>query len=133
MNTVDPPRTLHGGLFASLRALATTAVGMAHTRVELLGTELEEELNRIVGTLIGAMVCLALAGLAVLFGALLIVSAFWDTHRTAAVAWVAAGFVLLAVAASAVVRSRGRRRSRLLAATLGELERDRQALSGEMQ
>jgi uncharacterized membrane protein YqjE len=113
-----------GGLFESVRALLETLVAMARTRAELLGNELEQELLRIVGMLVGAMVVLALAGLALLFAALTIVATFWDTNRIAAMALVAAGFLLLAGVAYIVTRQRGQRTTRLLVATLDELERD---------
>jgi len=128
MGDSDAPGRTAGGLFDSLRALAATLVAMAHTRVELLGTEVEEELRRVVALVIGGMVVLALASLALLFSALVVIAAFWDTHRIAAVACVAAGFIALALASFVVVRARTRRQSRLLASTLGELERDLQQL-----
>ena len=126
----DPEATgwASGGLFDSLRALAATLVAMAHTRVELFGTEIEEELRRVVALVVGGMVVLALSSLALLFSALVVIAVFWDTHRIAAVACVAAGFIALALASFAVVRVRTRRQSRLLASTLGELERDLQQL-----
>ena len=124
----DPPGRTPGGLFESVRALLATLVAMAQTRAELLGNELELELRRIVGMLIGAMVVLALAGLALLFAALTIVVSFWDTNRIGATALVAAGFLVLAGAAYLVTRQRGQRTTRLLVATLDELERDLEQL-----
>jgi uncharacterized membrane protein YqjE len=124
MSPVDPSAPAPGGLFNSLRALLATVVAMAQTRVELLGVELEEEIRRIVSMLVGTMISLALASLALLFGAVLIVVACWDTHRIGAVAAVAAGFAVLAVAVSWWVRSNLRRPSRLLGATVRELESD---------
>lgn len=117
-----------GGLFDSLRALLATLVAMAHTRVDLFGTEVEEELRRVVARVVGLMVVLALASLALLFSALVVIAAFWDTHRVAAVACVAAGFIALALVAFVILRGRTQRQSRLLASTLGELERDLQQL-----
>jgi uncharacterized membrane protein YqjE len=113
-----------GGLFESLRVLLTTLVAVTHTRVELIGNELESELRRVVAVLIGAMAVLALSGLALLFGALLVVAAFWDTHRLEAVAAVATGFGAMAVLALYVARQRGQRPTGFLAATLGELTQD---------
>jgi uncharacterized membrane protein YqjE len=117
-----------GGLFESVRTLLATLVAMARTRAELLGNELEQELRRIVGMLIGAMIVLALAGLALLFTALTIVATFWDTNRIAATALVAAGFLVLAGVAYSVTRQRGQRTTQLLVATLDELERDLEQL-----
>lgn len=128
MDDSDAPERTAGGLFDSLRSLIATLVSIAHTRVELFGTEIEEELHRVVALVVGGMVVLALSSLALLFSALVVIAVFWDTHRIAAVACVAAGFIALALASFAVVRVRTRRQSRLLASTLGELERDLQQL-----
>jgi len=128
MGDSDPPGRTAGGLFDSVRALMATLVAMAHTRVELFGTEIEEELHRVLALVVGGMVVLALSSLALLFSALLVIATFWDTHRIAAVACVAAGFIALALVSFVAVRARTRRQSRLLASTLGELERDLQQL-----
>jgi uncharacterized membrane protein YqjE len=113
-----------GGLFDSLRALIATLVAMAHTRVELFGTEVEEEVRRVVALLLGGVLVLALASLALVFGGLVIIAAYWDTHRVAATVGVAIGFIVLAAVAYLAVRQRTRRQSRLLSSTLDELERD---------
>jgi uncharacterized membrane protein YqjE len=116
------------GLFESLRTLLATLVAMAEVRLELFGNELEEEVDRIVGLLIFYLVLLALSSLALLFAALVVVAAFWDTHRLAAVVAVDAVFAALTIVAYLAARARARRPSRLLSATLGELEKDRQLL-----
>jgi uncharacterized membrane protein YqjE len=123
-----PPARVPGGLFESVRTLLGTLVAMARTRAELFGNELEQELRRIVGMLVGAMTVLALTSLALLFAALTIVVSAWETHRVAATALVAAGFVILAAVAYIVTTRRMRRTTRLLAVTLGELERDLEQL-----
>jgi uncharacterized membrane protein YqjE len=128
MGDSDAPGRTAGGLFDSLRTLLATLAAMAHTRVELFGTEIEQELHRIVALVVGGMVVLALSSLALLFCALVLIAIFWDTHRLAAVVLVAAGFSALALVSFGVVRARTRRQSRLLASTLGELERDLQQL-----
>jgi uncharacterized membrane protein YqjE len=120
----ESPGRTPGGLFESARTLLATLVAMARTRAELFGNELEQELRRIVGLLVGAMVVLALASLGLLFAALTIVASAWESHRVAATASVAAGFVMLAAVAYFVTARRGQRTTPLLAATLGELERD---------
>ncbi len=128
MDDSDAPGRTTGGLFDSLRALIATLVAMAQTRVELFGTEVEEELHRVVALVVGSMIVLALASLALLFSAFVLIAAFWDTHRVAAVASVAVGFIALAGLSYFIVRERTRRRSRFLSATLGELEHDLQQL-----
>jgi uncharacterized membrane protein YqjE len=128
MDEPDAPARPAGGLFDSLRALLATLVTMAHTRVELFGTELEEELRRVLALLLGGLAVLALASLALLFCGLVVIVAYWDTHRVAATAGVAIGFMVLAAVSYLAVRARTRRQSRLLGSTLDELERDLELL-----
>jgi uncharacterized membrane protein YqjE len=126
-----PGRTV-GGLFDSLRALMTTLVAMAHTRVELIGTEIEEEVRRVVALVLGGVLALALASVALVFGGLVVIAAYWDTHRVAATAGVAIGFLVLAAVSYLAVRQRTQRRSRLLSSTLDELERDLKLLDKQI-
>jgi uncharacterized membrane protein YqjE len=125
----ESPGRTPGRLFESLRTLLGTLGEMARTRAELFGNELEQELRRIVERLVGAMIVLALTSLGLLFAALTIVVSAWETHRVAATALVAVGFVILAMVAYIVTVRRGQRTTRLLSATLGELERDLEQLS----
>ena len=118
-----------GGLCTSVRVLATTLAALAQTRVALFGTEVEAELSRVVALLIGAMIALAFGGLALLFIALLIVGAFWEDHRIAALGAVAAGFSLVAVIAALVVRAGTKRGASLFADTVGQFEQDWKRLS----
>jgi uncharacterized membrane protein YqjE len=128
MGDSDASGRTTGGLFDSLRSLIATLVAMAHTRIELFGTEIEEEVRRVIALLLGGVLVLTLASLALLFSGVLVIAAFWDTHRVAAAACVAVGFGALTAAAYFVVRSQTQRRSRLLSATLGELEHDLERL-----
>lgn len=116
------------GLFDSLRALLATLLTLAHTRLELVTVELEQEVERLAGTLLWAIVGIFCGGLAVLMIALTIVIAFWDGHRLLAASLVTLLFVAVAVGAGLVVRQRLRNRPRFLSATIGELKRDARAL-----
>jgi uncharacterized membrane protein YqjE len=128
MGDSEAPGKTSGGLFDSLRSLVATLVAMAHTRIELFGTELEEEVQRVLALALGAVLVLVLASLALLFSGLVVIAAFWDTHRMAAVVGVAIGFGALTAVSYFVVRRQTRRRSRLLSATLAELEHDLEQL-----
>jgi uncharacterized membrane protein YqjE len=132
MDESDAPGRSAGGLFGSLRALLATLVATAHTRVELFGTEIEEEVRRVVALLLGGMVVLALASLALLFSGLVVIAAYWDTHRLAATVGVAIGFIVVTAVSYLAVRARTRRRSRLLGSTLDELERDLKLLDKQI-
>jgi uncharacterized membrane protein YqjE len=113
------------GLLGSLKALFATMVAIAHTRLELLGEELQEELTRLGSLLVWGYVALFFASLAVGFLGLTILIAFWDTpYRLLAAGSLAAIFFILAAVAVGFVVSLIHTKKRLFDATLGELERD---------
>src|SRR5918994_4266883 len=114
-----------GGLFASIAQLLATAVGIAQTRLELLSTELQEEVHRVAEIAILSAVALLAAGAGLFLLALAIIFVFWDTHRVAASIGVTGTFFLIAVVAAMVLRAKVRGKPPLLDATLAELKKDR--------
>jgi len=116
------------GLFRSLRNLLATLLTIAQTRLELLTTELQEEVQRAVGMVVWAFVALVFALIGLLFGGLTIVFAYWETHRVLASILVTGGFLTLAIVAALVLMAKINERPRFLDATLTELSRDREAL-----
>jgi uncharacterized membrane protein YqjE len=121
---------VHGGLFASLRRMLETVLALAQTRLELVTTEIEEELHRVAEILLWMFVVVFFAGLAVLMLAFVIVVAFWDEHRLLAASLTTLGFVAITAIALLVVRGKVRARPKLLEATIDEIKRDREALGG---
>ncbi|MBS0394187.1 MAG: phage holin family protein [Proteobacteria bacterium] len=119
------------GLFASLRRMLATLLALVHTRLELVGVEIEEQIEHAAGVLLWSIAAIFFASLTVLLLALTVVIAFWDGHRLLAAGLVTASFAATALAAGLVVRRRLRQRPRFLAATVGELRRDAEALEGE--
>lgn len=115
-------------LFDSLRRLLAGVVAIAQTRLELVTTELAAEIQRAVGVLLWAAIALFFGGISVLMIAITIVMATPEPYRWLSAGLVAAAFVATAVAAALVVRRRVRDRPPFLAASLGELRRDREAL-----
>lgn len=118
------------GLFASVRDLLATALGIAHTRLELFTTEIEEELHRVAEILLWMFVVVFFAGLTVLMLAFVIVVVFWDDHRILAASLTTLGFLVITGVAVLIVRSKARARPKLLEATIEEIRRDREALGG---
>jgi uncharacterized membrane protein YqjE len=113
------------GLLGSLKALFATMVAIAHTRLELLGEELQEELTRLGSLLVWGYVALFFASLAVWFLCLTILIAFWDTpYRLLVAGSLAVIFLVLAAVAVGFVVSLMHSKKRLFDASLGELERD---------
>ena len=119
------------GLFASVRNLVATALAIVHTRLELITTELEEELHRVAEILLWMFVVVFFAGLTVLMLAFVIVIAFWEEHRLLAASLTTLGFLAVTGAAMLVVKAKARARPRLLEATIEEIKRDREVLGGE--
>ena len=115
-------------LFDSLRRLLAGVVAIAQTRLELVTTELAAEIQRAVGALLWAAIALFFGGISVLMIAITIVVATPERYRWLSAGLVAAAFVATAVGAALVVRRQIRDRPPFLAASLGELRRDREAL-----
>jgi uncharacterized membrane protein YqjE len=123
-----PLRGPIGGLFHSIAKLLATAIGIAHTRLELLTTELQEEVHRVAEIILYAAVALISAGVGLFLLSLLVVIVFWDTHRIAAAIGVTGTFLLIAVVAALVLRAKVRAKPAMLNATLAELKKDRASL-----
>jgi uncharacterized membrane protein YqjE len=115
-------------LLRSIVQLGGTLLAVAQTRVELLTTEISEDLERGVQLLLWALVAVLAGTLGVLLVGLTLVIYFWETHRMAAAAGVAAVFLVAAVLAGLVFRNRLLQKPRLLDATRTELARDVVAL-----
>ncbi len=115
-------------LLRSLVQLGGTLLAVAQTRVELLTTELSEDLERGLQILLWAMVALLAGILGLLLAGITVVIYFWDTHRMAAAISVTAVFLLVAVVAGLSFRRHLHEKPRLLDATRAELRHDVDAL-----
>lgn len=122
-------QTQPGGLFASLKALLATLIAIGHNRLELLSTELQEEIVRAASTLLWALAALLLALLALLLAVCAILLAIPEESRAVAAALIALGAGAAAAVAALVSHSRATARARLFDATLTELSKDRDQLS----
>lgn len=117
------------GLMRSIASLVSTAIAIAHTRLELVSTELQQEVNRAAEIVIWTGIALMAGGIGLFMLALVVVFVFWDTHRLLASIVVTGAFFLLAAIAALVLRAKIRGKPRLLDATLTELAKDRASLA----
>lgn len=117
-----------GGLVESLTNVAATLVALLHTRIELLSTEVEEAVAHLSSLLVLAVAALFCLGVAVLLGAALLVTAFWDTHRLLALGALSLLFLAASLTSWLCAAHRARTCPRLFAASLAELIKDRQRL-----
>lgn len=125
--STDAPK----GIFDSIKALVDRVVTLLHGRAELFTTELEEEITRLVGVLLWALVAVFTAIIGTTFLAVMTLLFIPAAARGWAAAIIAV--IFLAVAAFGVVSIRKivRAKPRPFDASLTELEKDRAKLRGE--
>jgi len=119
-----------GRLLRSASELLATVLAIGRTRLELLSVELQLELRRIAVLAALGFVALFAASIGLVMAGAAVIIAFWDTHRVLAALGVTAGFFALGLAAVVALVRQLRRGPRLLAGTLGELQRDVDNLRG---
>jgi len=126
-----PERTPGGskGLLESLTILAGTLVAIAHTRLDLLSVDLEEERAHLFSQLVLTLAALLCLGIGVVLATTLLVVAFWDTHRLLALGALAGFFLVIGMGVWAFALHKARTKPRLFAASLSELFKDRQQLT----
>jgi len=116
------------GLLNSLTKLAATLVAIAHTRLELLSTELEEGREHLFSLLLLAIVALFCFGVGVLLASMLLVAVFWDTHRLLVLAALTGFFLAVGITAWGIAMHKARTKPKIFAVSLSELRKDRQQL-----
>jgi uncharacterized membrane protein YqjE len=115
------------GLFESLKGFAGTALEIVQTRLELFATELVEERIRL-----GLLLAYSVAAVILLsLGSILVVTTlavlFWE-QRVIVFVLATAGFLGAGLLSALLAWRQINSRSRLFAASLGELAKDRVAL-----
>lgn len=131
--TSGPARGPVSGALRSFAQLLATAIGIAQTRLELLTTELQEEVHRVAEIMVLTAIALLAAGVGLFLLALVVIFVFWDTHRIVASVGVTAAFFLISVIALLVLRAKVRGKPPMLDATLAELKKDRETLLGGIE
>lgn len=122
---VDPASRSPG---SALAGLAATLVSVVRTRLELAATEWEEERLRLGRALLATLAMVFCAAMALIVATALVVAAFWDEHRLAALGIVTGLYLVGALASHAVATRALRAKPRLFDATLTVLEGDQEAL-----
>ena len=112
------------GIFDSAKSLLATMVGIAHTRIELISTELREEADRAASLLVQVLMVLFFLGLGLVLAAVAVIIAFWDSNRLLAAILLAAGSLGVGGVLWFGLQATLRARPRLLDATLTEFEKD---------
>lgn len=113
---------------SSLRSVVRTLLSFVETRARIAVNELEEQLLRGIEIAIWAVAAVLFFVIALLLAALFIVLLFWDSNRLLAAGLLAGLFIGIGGFSALMVRSCLAARPKFLAATLAELEKDRQRM-----
>jgi uncharacterized membrane protein YqjE len=120
-----------GGLFASLRGLAATGLGLLRNRLELLAIEIQEERTRSVSLAVYSVAAVILLGAGAIFLAVFITVLLWDSNRLLTLGVFAALFLGGGTVCLLVVRGLANKPSGLFAGSLAELAKDCAAAEGD--
>jgi uncharacterized membrane protein YqjE len=116
------------GLIESARNFVAGLLELGHTRFELFGTELREELARLAAAVIGGLAVLVLGALALAFGGAALVLYVSEANRVAAAVCVAVFFLVAAGLVAWLLHALAAAKPRAFDATISELQRDLSAI-----
>jgi len=126
-----PPGRPSRGLRGAVGALGGAILGLLHTRLELAAVELDELRGRSIERLVFVLVAVLALSFAVLGASALVVVAFWDTNRIAALSIVILVYVAIGLFALWRLAARSRTDRPPFAETIAQFERDRVWLAGK--
>ncbi|PLZ00175.1 hypothetical protein CY652_22265 [Burkholderia sp. WAC0059] len=109
-----------------LRRIVGSVFSILQTRLELIGIELAEEKDRLIGIFFLGLAAMMLAAMALVALTALIAIAFWDTYRWQALAAITAAYALAALFCGLKARSGLRNAPLVFQATINEFEKDRE-------
>jgi uncharacterized membrane protein YqjE len=116
------------GLLDSLAAFAATLVSIAHTRLELLSNDLEEDrarLSHLITLYLIAAFCLVVG---LVLAIILIVFVLWEDHRLLALSLLAGFFICIGLMTCGIALRKGQAKPKLFSASLLELLKDKDKL-----
>ena len=122
------PKNTGLGLIDSLKNLSTTLVALLYNRLDLLSTDLEEARQRLLSLLVLAFLSLFCLCLGMVLLTMLVVVAFWDSHRLLALCSLTAVFLVSGSVLCAITLRALHTMPRIFGASLTELTKDKEAL-----
>lgn len=109
------------GYFESLKALTGTVVGLVRTRVDLLSVDIAEERERVASLMLFGLAGLFCLGVGTLLLAVLIIIAYWESHRFLALGALATFFLMASAGVAWAALHKIHTAPRLFASTRSEL------------
>jgi uncharacterized membrane protein YqjE len=122
MTTERPPQQSSPG---PLQRILSSAFAIFETRLELIGIELQEEKERLIGVLFLGLAAMLVAMMALISLTVLIAIVFWDTYRYQALGGITVLYALIAIGCGLRARSNLRDAPHLFDDTLTEFRKDR--------
>jgi len=116
------------GLLDSLTVLAGSLVSIAHTRLELLSIDLEEDRIHLLSVVLLSLAALFSLVVGVVLVAILLVVIFWESHRLLVLGSLAGFFLVTGLVACGFALRKAKTKPRLFTASLLELFKDSQQL-----
>ncbi|HRP22364.1 MAG TPA: phage holin family protein [Thauera sp.] len=115
-------------LAETLRGIIDAGLQTVQTRLELLAVEIQEEKLRLTALTLNVVLCGLLLGFGLVFLLIFLTVLFWEEHRLLALGLATLACLGGGVFAATNAARELRRGSRLFAASLAELARDRHAV-----
>ncbi len=117
-----------GGLLDSLKTLARSLLALGQTRLEIMGSEIEEQRALFLREVVLAVIAAVLLGLGVAFTALFVVLVVTLEYRPHVVGLFAVMFFVTSGAVIVALRAARHDRPRTFSTTIQELGKDRESL-----
>ena len=115
----------------AVEKLGAAMLALAHTRLQLIAVEFDEARGRTVERLVIVLVAVLCFAFALLGASAIVVVAFWETNRIAALCGVTLAYVVIGLVALWRHAVLGRTDGPPFAATIAQFERDRAWLAGK--
>jgi uncharacterized membrane protein YqjE len=119
------------GLRGAVNALGGALLGLVHTRLSLAALEFDEARDRTMASFVAVAVAVLSFSFAVLGASALVVIAYWDTNRIAALCGVILVYLLIGFVAMWRLSVRAKADGPPFAETIAQFERDRAWFAGK--
>ncbi|OXC76315.1 phage holin family protein [Caballeronia sordidicola] len=108
-----------------LRRIVSSVFAIFETRLELIGIELAEEKERLIGVLFLGLAAMMLTMMALITLTVLVAIAFWDTYRWQSLAAITVAYALVAVLCAVRARAGLFEAPNVFDSTIAEFKKDR--------
>jgi uncharacterized membrane protein YqjE len=112
-----------------LRRIVSSVFAIFETRLELIGIELAQEKERLIGVLFLGLAAMMLCMMALITLTVLVAIAFWDTYRWLSLVVITLAYVLVAVFCALRARSGLLDAPNVFDSTIAEFRKDRDTFS----